>query len=306
MRASISTPERRGATTDAGLAQWGNRHGTVGAQLGSGQGERGGVALGSGVVGVSTVGGGRHPAGGGDVHCAARAGRRVRAPARRRAGVAVAARLPVLPVPVLRDFLLQRGAGRRRADSPRRRRSDPGRRLAHRRGRAGRRSSATPRSPRPSGWCLRAIQERAGLLGRWVAGLFGLAWTVATFLVVPVLVSENVGPVDAVKRSAELLKRTWGENVVGNVGIGFVCGLIALVWILRRRRRGRARGAGRIGGDGDRGRRTDRCSACCCSGSCRRRCRACTPRRCTATPTTGERRLGFEEACVANAFRVKA
>lgn len=82
------------------------------------------------------------------------------------------------------------------------------------------------------GLILRMIQQRAGFIGRSVVGLLGLAWTVATFLVVPVLVNENIGPVDAVKRSTELLKRTWGENLVGNVGIGFVFGLIMILWIL--------------------------------------------------------------------------
>lgn len=82
------------------------------------------------------------------------------------------------------------------------------------------------------GLVLRAIQERAGLIGRWIVGLIGLAWTVASFLVVPVLVNENVGPVDAVKRSVELLKRTWGENLAGNVGMSFVFGLFSFAWIL--------------------------------------------------------------------------
>ncbi|MEY2168688.1 MULTISPECIES: DUF6159 family protein [unclassified Rhodanobacter] len=76
------------------------------------------------------------------------------------------------------------------------------------------------------GLFLRALQERLGLIGRFVVGLLGLAWTVATFLVVPVLASEGTGPVDAVKRSAELLKQTWGENVIGNVGLGVVFGLV--------------------------------------------------------------------------------
>jgi hypothetical protein len=74
------------------------------------------------------------------------------------------------------------------------------------------------------GMVLRALQERAGLIGRWIVGLIGVAWTVASFLVVPVLVNERVGPVDAVKRSAELLRTTWGENLVGNLGLGFVFG----------------------------------------------------------------------------------
>lgn len=76
------------------------------------------------------------------------------------------------------------------------------------------------------GLILRVIEERAGFIGRWIAGLLGLAFTVATFLTVPILVSRDVGPVDAVKESAVLLKKTWGENVIGNAGMGLVFTLI--------------------------------------------------------------------------------
>jgi hypothetical protein len=82
------------------------------------------------------------------------------------------------------------------------------------------------------GLLLRTLQERMGLIGRFVVGLLGLAWTVATFLVVPVLASEEVGPVDAVQRSTELLRRTWGENLIGNAGIGVIFGLIMFVAVL--------------------------------------------------------------------------
>jgi len=82
------------------------------------------------------------------------------------------------------------------------------------------------------GMILRQLQERAGLLGRLVVGLVGLAWNLATFLVVPVLVTENVGPVDAVKRSMALFKKTWGEQVIGNFGVGAITGLIAFLLIL--------------------------------------------------------------------------
>jgi hypothetical protein len=60
----------------------------------------------------------------------------------------------------------------------------------------------------------------------------GVAWTLATFLVVPVLVAEDVGPIDALKKSVALLKRTWGENAVGNVGIGLVFGLLMFAAII--------------------------------------------------------------------------
>ncbi|MEN1958525.1 DUF6159 family protein [Luteimonas changyuni] len=62
---------------------------------------------------------------------------------------------------------------------------------------------------------------------RLVGSGLGLAWTLATFLVVPVLVSRDVGPIDALKQSVTLLKRTWGENAVGQVGIGAAFGLLS-------------------------------------------------------------------------------
>jgi hypothetical protein len=82
------------------------------------------------------------------------------------------------------------------------------------------------------GMILRALAERGGLLGRIVSSLIGMAWNMATFLVVPVLVVEDVGPLEAVQRSAQLLKKTWGEQIVGNLSIGLVFGLIGLLVFL--------------------------------------------------------------------------
>lgn len=76
------------------------------------------------------------------------------------------------------------------------------------------------------GMILRAIEQRAGTIGRWITGLLGAAWTVVTFLTVPVLVSRDVGPIDAVKESALLLKKTWGESLIGQGGVGLVFGLL--------------------------------------------------------------------------------
>jgi hypothetical protein len=75
------------------------------------------------------------------------------------------------------------------------------------------------------GMILRAIEERVGWLGQIVVKLIGVGWALATFLVVPVLVTRDVGPIEAVKDSASLLRRTWGENIIGNVGLGLVFGL---------------------------------------------------------------------------------
>lgn len=78
------------------------------------------------------------------------------------------------------------------------------------------------------GMILRWISERAGIIGSIVAGVLGFAWSVATFLVVPVLVVEGVGPIEAVKRSGGLLRKTWGEQLIGGFGLGVVFSLIML------------------------------------------------------------------------------
>jgi hypothetical protein len=70
------------------------------------------------------------------------------------------------------------------------------------------------------GLILRMIQRRVGFIGRIVAGILGTGWTLATYLVVPVLVARDVGPLDAISESAALFKKTWGENVIGQSGLG--------------------------------------------------------------------------------------
>jgi hypothetical protein len=69
---------------------------------------------------------------------------------------------------------------------------------------------------------LRGVEQRGGIIGRIVGMIAGVAWSLVTFLVMPVLVVEGMGPIAAVKRSGELFKRTWGEQVMSNFGIGLV------------------------------------------------------------------------------------
>jgi hypothetical protein len=70
--------------------------------------------------------------------------------------------------------------------------------------------------------------ERQGWIGRIVSSLLGLAWGLLTFLTVPIIVLEDVGPVNALKRSKDLFVRTWGENVFGQFGLGIIGFLAAL------------------------------------------------------------------------------
>jgi hypothetical protein len=71
------------------------------------------------------------------------------------------------------------------------------------------------------GLILRAIENANEKVGVWVSALLGGAWSVVTYFVVPVLVVERVGPLTAVKRSFEVLRRTWGESIGGHAGVGW-------------------------------------------------------------------------------------
>jgi len=82
------------------------------------------------------------------------------------------------------------------------------------------------------GMLLRMISERSRGLGRFIISLIGFAWNVATFLVVPILAVEGIGPIQAIQRSTALLKKTWGEQIIGNFGVGFVFGLFTFGLIL--------------------------------------------------------------------------
>ena len=88
------------------------------------------------------------------------------------------------------------------------------------------------------GTILKAIQENSGWLGKIAVGLLGFVWGVATFFVVPVIAYEKLGPVDAFKRSSQMMKAKWGESLSATFSLGliqfmalliiiFPCGLIA-------------------------------------------------------------------------------
>lgn len=86
------------------------------------------------------------------------------------------------------------------------------------------------------GTLLKAIQENAGWLGKLVAGGLGIVWGITTFFVVPVIAYENLGPVGAFKRSAEIMKNKWGEGLASTFSLGLIqfiaILLIALVGFL--------------------------------------------------------------------------
>lgn len=76
------------------------------------------------------------------------------------------------------------------------------------------------------------IDDKFGPLGELVGHLFiailGTAWTLLTFFVVPVMIFENQNIFASIKRSGQLFKKTWGENLIGQFSIGLVFFLLAL------------------------------------------------------------------------------
>ena len=73
------------------------------------------------------------------------------------------------------------------------------------------------------GLIIRKLEERVGLVGRWIIGLIGLAWSVASVFAVPIIVvgTEGAHPLRILKTSAATLKKTWGESLLGYLGLQF-------------------------------------------------------------------------------------
>ena len=79
---------------------------------------------------------------------------------------------------------------------------------------------------------LRAIAEKFGFVGKMVAGIAGMAWSIATYFVVPVLIYEGLTPWKAMKRSVAVLRGAWGETFIVNMGTGLIFFLLALVGLI--------------------------------------------------------------------------
>jgi Family of unknown function (DUF6159) len=77
------------------------------------------------------------------------------------------------------------------------------------------------------GLIIRGLERRFGWFGRLVLGFVGMMWSVASVFVIPVIVAkDDANPVDLLRTSAATLKRTWGESLIGYVGVAFAS------WIL--------------------------------------------------------------------------
>jgi len=74
------------------------------------------------------------------------------------------------------------------------------------------------------GLILQILRDRMknNFIGQIILGMIGGVWAYLTFFVIPVLVSEGIGPIGAIKRSSSLFRETWGRQFAASFGFGIV------------------------------------------------------------------------------------
>jgi hypothetical protein len=63
-------------------------------------------------------------------------------------------------------------------------------------------------------------------------GLLATAWNVVTLFVVPAMVYQDLGPIDAIRSSMDTLRNTWGESLARHYGMGLASFLFSLPGVL--------------------------------------------------------------------------
>lgn len=76
-------------------------------------------------------------------------------------------------------------------------------------------------------------QKGAGkIVGHLLVGALGLAWSIVTIFVTPILVYKGLTPFKAIKESTQIIKKTWGESLIRHFGLGLIQGIVTFVTIL--------------------------------------------------------------------------
>ena len=80
------------------------------------------------------------------------------------------------------------------------------------------------------GLIIKTIEQRLEIVGRLLARFIGLAWSIASVFVIPIIVREeqDANPLNILRKSASILKRTWGEALIGYAGLAFANTLILI------------------------------------------------------------------------------
>jgi hypothetical protein len=83
------------------------------------------------------------------------------------------------------------------------------------------------------GYIIRTLEEKVGIIGKIILSIIGIAWSVAAVFVIPFIVTDaSLNPLHLLQESAVTLKKTWGESLIGYLGIQFGSLIIALSSLL--------------------------------------------------------------------------
>ncbi len=75
-----------------------------------------------------------------------------------------------------------------------------------------------------------ALIQQGGSIGEAIVGtLVGAAWSLISFMAVPVITFEGTGPWATLKRSSSIFKERWKGQIAGNVAIGGIVGLLGVL-----------------------------------------------------------------------------
>ncbi len=79
------------------------------------------------------------------------------------------------------------------------------------------------------GLIFRILEENLGKVGQIIAAILGIAWSITTFFVVPVLAYEGLSPIASYKRSVQIMKEKWGESLGATFSFGIIQFLAVII-----------------------------------------------------------------------------
>jgi hypothetical protein len=82
------------------------------------------------------------------------------------------------------------------------------------------------------GVILKVIEDRGKVFGTIVSLVLGAAWNILTFFSLPALIVGETSITDSFKESAAIIRKTWGEAIIVNFGVGLMLGLFVAVVLI--------------------------------------------------------------------------
>ena len=73
------------------------------------------------------------------------------------------------------------------------------------------------------------LENQGGNFGAIAGRLVGTAWSLVTFLAVPVIAIEGTGPLETLKRSSSIFRERWEQQITGNIAIGGAVFLLGML-----------------------------------------------------------------------------